>query len=88
MKPPLYQPDPAKLKRTNWTTEEVIELIEGQRLFSVDGKPADDFGRHNDGITAARQMFEDFLRPDDQFGAMAYDPESKNVYHVGPRLPR
>lgn len=88
MKPPRYQPDPAKLKRTNWTTEEVIELIEGQRLFGMDGKPSDDFGRHNDGIVAARQMFEDFLLPEDEFGAMAYDPVSNNIYHIGPRPPR
>ena len=76
------------LKRTNWTTEEVIELIEGQRLFGMDGKPSDDFGRHNDGITAARQLFEDFARDSKEFGAMSYDPETKRILHVGPRPPR
>lgn len=88
MKPPRYRPDPAKLKRTNWTTEEVIELIGQCRLYDVDGIEDTTGGTHSDAITLVLQTFEDFLRPEDQSGAMAYDPVSKNVYHIGPRLPR
>lgn len=85
--PPRYQPDPANLKRTNWTTEEVIGLIEGCRLYDMDGKEDTTFGTHSDAITLVRHCFEDFLRPDTESGAMAYDPESGNVYHIGPHLP-
>ena len=88
MKPPLYRPDPAKLKRTNWTTEEVIGLIEGCRLYNMDGNEDTVGGTHSDAITTVLQTFGDFLRPENQSGAMAYDPASKQVYHVGPRLSR
>lgn len=88
METPRYRPDPANLKRTNWTTEEVIQLIEDCRLYDMNGKEDVEFGTHSDAVDMIRQKFEDFLRPTDQSGAMAYDPVSKNVYHIGPRLPR
>jgi hypothetical protein len=76
------------LKRTNWTTEEVIELLEGMKLCTIGGKEDKYCKMENAAIARAKNFFEDFLRPEDEFGAMAYDPDSKQVYHIGPKLPR
>lgn len=61
MKPPRYRPDPAKLKRTNWTTEEVIELIGQCRLYDMDGNEDVMCGTHSDAVDIISQKFWDFL---------------------------
>lgn len=74
-------------KRTNWTTEEVIELIRGQKLVKGDGT-IKGCEVYNEAVEDVADMFYDFLRPQDDFGAMAYVVEDKEVVHIGPILPR
>lgn len=79
------------LKRDNWTTEEVIKLIQHWRLSPGDPgneqqvKECDD---HNYVIDSICCSFQDFLRPDEEMGAMAYCPEEDIVYHIGKIPPR
>ncbi len=78
-------------KRTNWTTEEVIELLEGFKLSS-DGNHSPAalawMKNFNDGIDDAKENFYDFIRPETESGAMTYCVEDKQIYHIGPLLPR
>lgn len=71
------------MKRTNWTTEEVIDILKGQVLVDRDGNESEMFREHNNGIRDCIDAFGDFLRPKEELGAMAYDPENKIIYHIG-----
>ena len=74
------------MKRDNWTNEEVIDILEGMKIVSRDGLPLDT--DRNIALDCAISQFWDFKRPVDQFAAMAYDPDTKDIVVVGPPLPR
>jgi hypothetical protein len=76
------------LKRTNWTTEEVIEMIKDRKIFDMEGKEANFFTNNNDVIDFIIELFQDFQRPEEEPGAMAYDMEKKEIVHIGGRLPK
>lgn len=77
------------IKRTNWTTEEVIELIEGCKLTRADGGEEDAWTKnYNHGVAGAADQFRSFAIPDDEFGALGYCTENKTIYHIGPIPPR
>lgn len=74
------------MKRDNWTNEEVIDILEGLKTVSLDGSPlSSDWNR---ALEIAISQFYDFKRPADEFAAMAYDPDAKEIVVVGPPLPR
>lgn len=73
------------MKRDNWTNEEVIAILEGMRVVGQDGLPRD---TANIALDCAIGQFWDFKRPVDEFTAMAYDPDTKDIVVVGPPLPR
>lgn len=70
-------------KRTNWTTEEVIEILKGQKLVSPSGRNNEFVHSHNQGVDSCIDMFEDFQRPQEEFGAMGYCLEDQTIYHIG-----
>lgn len=80
-----------EFKRDNWTNDEVIEFIKGQRLTGKDlskgglGEFVEDF---NMGIDNCIEVFGSFKCPVNQSGAMAYNKQDKTIYHVGEILPR
>jgi len=74
------------MKRDNWTNDEVIDILEGLKLVGRDGKDLN--GDWNTGLDVAAAQFWDFQKPVDEFAAMAYDPEKKEIVVVGPPLPR
>jgi hypothetical protein len=74
------------MKRDNWTNEEVIDILEGLKQIGKDGFPKET--DWNIALYMAIDQFWDFKRPADQFAAMAYDPETKEIVVVGPPLPR
>ena len=74
------------MKRDNWTNEEVIDILEGMKIVSRDGEIKDT--ESNFALDVAISQFWDFKRPVDQYAAMAYDPETKDIVVVGPPLPR
>ena len=74
------------MKRDNWTNEEVIDILEGMKMVGKDGVLRDTEG--NFALDYAISQFWDFKRPVDQYAAMAYDPDTKDIVVVGPPLPR
>ena len=75
------------LKRDNWTNEEVIKLLELQKLSSVN-KAKDEYCLlWNETIDSVKNAFYDFQREESDYAAMAYCPEDDMVYHIGPILP-
>ena len=70
-------------KRTNWTTEEVIELIEGQKIVRGDGVECDYCKHHNEAIDVVVDYFYDFIRPLTEFGALGKCNEDGGIYHIG-----
>lgn len=75
------------LKRNNWTTEEVIKLLESQKIAKIDGSVDGDCENHNFVVDEMVSFFYDFLRPVEEMGAMAYCPETSEVYHIGEVYP-
>ena len=74
------------MKRDNWTNEEVIDILNGMKVVDKDGLPREvDW---NIALDCATSQFWDFKRPADQYAAMAYDPDTKEIVVVGPPLPR
>ena len=74
------------MKRDNWTNEEVINILEGMKISGPDKTPRVTYW--NMGLEMAIGQFWDFKRPADQFAAMAYDTDTKEIVVVGPPLPR
>jgi hypothetical protein len=74
------------MKRDNWTNEEVIDILEGMKMVFLDGTPLS--SDWNKSLEHAISQFWDFKRPADQYAAMAYDPDTKDIVVVGPPLPR
>ena len=74
------------MKRDNWTNEEVMYILEGLKLIGKDGKDINE--DWNTGLDAAISQFYDFKKDAEEFTAMAYDPETKEIVVVGPELPR
>lgn len=72
------------LKRDNWTNAEVMALIEGLKLYSLDSSADEQCVRHNIPLQGVIDHFkEHFACPDDDFGALALDTDSGQVFHVG-----
>ena len=74
------------MKRDNWTNEEVIGILEGMKMVNRNGLLIDT--DWNKALENAIGQFWDFKRPVDQYAAMAYDPDTKDIAVVGPPLPR
>ncbi len=74
------------MKRDNWTNEEVIGILEGMKMVGHDDSSRCAYW--NMSLDHAISQFWDFKRPADQFAAMAYDPDTKEIVVVGPPLPR
>jgi hypothetical protein len=74
------------MKRDNWTNEEVIDILEGMKSVDRNGLLID--SDWNIALDTAIGQFHDFKRPVDQYAAMAYDPDTKDIVVVGPPLPR
>jgi hypothetical protein len=74
------------MKRDNWTNKEVIDILEGMKMVNRDGLLIDT--DWNTTLDNAISQFYDFKRPVDEYAAMAYDPDTKEIVVVGPPLPR
>lgn len=70
-------------KRTNWTTEEVIDLIKGQKIVNSDGEEDEYCKQHNEVVDYIADHFYDFIRPVTEFGAMGVCNEDGAIYHIG-----
>lgn len=76
-------------KRDYWTNEEVMELIDGNKLSPHPTKPMPEWAeQYNAALDDVKNFFFDFVRPHTEFGAMAYIVETKEVVHIGGIPPR
>lgn len=66
-------------QRTNWSNEQIIKFLRGQKLNETFNKHYS----HNDAIDDLIDFFYDFERPETEFGAMGYCVEEDMVYHIG-----
>jgi len=80
------------MKRNNWTNEEVVDILKGQMLCVNEGadeaaqKQVDDW---NTSLSDAIEYFSyHFSVSDDDYSALAYDTEKKQIFHIGQILPK
>lgn len=71
--------------KPEWTNQEVMDLLSSLKREGNPGLYTPD-GLFNYGVDDVADVFVDFMRPTDESGAMAYNPEEKGVVHVGPML--
>jgi hypothetical protein len=81
-----------KLKRDNWTNEEVIRILENQKMIIDADKLSDQAFKFvknwNNAINQCVFMFRNFSKPVIKHMAMAYDIDDKKIFFVGPKLPQ
>lgn len=78
------------MKRDNWTNEEIIQILR-QGLFEksdfeskIDHRFMESWNASHEALI---ETFEEFMIPEDQSGAMAYNEETGRIEHIGPFLP-
>jgi hypothetical protein len=81
------------LKRTNWTNDEVIKILEGRKIVIGDKERSDErlayLEAYNDGIEQAIIQFYDFKAdPEESYSAMAYDPILGRIFVISPPMPQ
>jgi hypothetical protein len=81
------------LKRTNWTNDEVISILEGCKIHIEDrhreSKHFHTLEARNTGIDQAIYQFYDFKAdPEESFSAMAYDPILKQIFVISEPMPQ
>ena len=70
------------IKRDDWTTGEVINLILSRKICRGDGSYEGCEG-HNQVVEDVADLFRDFQVPAKEFGALAYDTEKEMIVHIG-----
>lgn len=70
-------------KRDNWTNEQILKFLDGQKIVRGDGVECDYCKEHNGVIEDVKAFFYDFTRPIEEFGAMGYCVEEDIIYHIG-----
>ena len=84
-----------KYKRSHWTNEEILNMLEGMEFhypMSKDGtgekESNDKYQTYTDAINEVREIFTEFLLPEDsKHGApMAYDTETGLRIHIGKKV--
>jgi hypothetical protein len=81
------------LKRTNWTNEEVIKILEGRKIHIGEKERSDKqlayLEAFNEGIEQAIIQFYDFkVDPEVSYSAMAYDPILERIFVISPPMPQ
>ena len=84
------------LKRTNWTNDEVIKILEGRKIAiemddakTWDQKRYDRAVTYNHGIDQAINQFWDFKAdPKESYSAMAYDTELERIFVISEPMPQ
>ena len=80
---------PKRLKRTAWTNQEIINLIEGFKdADEIDGKLVVLNNATNQTLEMVQDTFYDFNRDCREMGAKAYCPEEDMIYHIGEKPER
>ena len=70
-------------QRTNWSNEQILHFLDGQKIVNGAGEVDNYCQDHNDVIDDIKDLFYDFMRPETEFGAMGYCVEEDQIYHIG-----
>lgn len=70
-------------QRTNWSNEQILKFLDGQKIVNGEGVVDNYCQGHNDTIDDIKDFFYDFMRPETEFGATGYCVEEDTVYHIG-----
>lgn len=81
------------IKRTGWTNEEVINILESRKIYIGEKERSDKqlayLEAFNEGIEQAIIQFCDFKAdPEESFSAMGYDPLLKRIFVISPPMPQ
>jgi hypothetical protein len=81
------------LKRSNWTNDEVISILEGCKIHIGDKERSEEHLKwllsRNEAIDQAIYQFCDFKAdPEESFSAMAYDTDNKQIYVISEPMPQ
>lgn len=71
-----------KYKRTNWSTEEVLQMLDGQKILNGNWEEDEHCKEFNSMIDDVKDHFYDFLRPLTEWGALGKG-EDGAIYHIG-----
>ncbi len=77
-----------RLKRNNWTNEEIKDIILGLVPVDSDGNESSILREYSKGLKEAAYYFEHFSCKPDDYSALSYDTETKIIYHTGRKLPQ
>lgn len=75
-----------KYKRDNWTNEEILSFLEGNKLADKPNPTPESkayIDQHNSVVDDMKSIFYDFMRSQEEMGAMAYNTEEKSIVHIG-----
>lgn len=70
-------------KRDNWTNEQILHFLDGQKIVDGNGVETEHCKGHNAVIEEVKAFFYDFTRPTSEMGAMGYCEEEDMLYHIG-----
>jgi len=81
------------LKRTNWTNDEVISILEGCKIHIEDRHREDKhfylLEARNQAIEQCIYQFCDFKAdPEESFSAMAYETDNGQIYVISEPMPQ
>lgn len=70
-------------QRTNWSNEQILKFLDGQKIYRGDGVVDNYCQDHNDVVDDIKEFFRGFTIPKEEFGAMGYCVEEDTIYHIG-----
>jgi hypothetical protein len=81
------------LKRTNWSNDDVIKILEGRKIVIGEKERSDErlayLEAYNDGIDQAIIQFYDFKAdPAESYSAMAYETDNEQIYVISEPMPQ
>ncbi len=79
------------LKRNNWTNKEIINLVKGLIPLNEDGSEVTEITEIRNytlGIIQVQCLFEDFERELNDYSAKGVNPETGEIFAIGPKLPQ
>lgn len=79
----LTKKEAKTFQRTNWSNEQILKFLDGQKIINGEGIVDNYCQDHNDVIEDIKDFFYDFMRPETEFGATGYCVEEDTVYHIG-----
>jgi hypothetical protein len=72
-----------KLKRNNWSNDEIVYLVNQMKLEENASKFYESVKSYNEALNDVMILFLDFEQPVTEWGALSYGLEDKFIVHTG-----